>query len=146
MVTYVVDTETAIEALKLGAYDYITKPFDRDDVLQKVLKAIEKWRRQAQEKRRYLQLQESITEKTQRMQEQFTELISSLAREHKLLHELAARQAEGGKSLLSKLPPELQEPMASVEEFSEALLRVLKRGALRPRHSASADADKGSER
>jgi len=61
------------------------------------------------------------------MQEQFAELVNSLAREHKLLHELAGRQAGGGKEMLSKLPKELQEPMSSVEEFREALLRILRR-------------------
>ena len=127
MVTSVVETETAVEAMKLGAYDYILKPFDRDNVLQKVLAAIENWKRQLQEKHRYLELQKSITEKTQLMQEQFTELVNSLARENKLIHELAGRQASGGKELLSKLPKELQEPMSSVEEFRDALLRILKR-------------------
>lgn len=127
MVTSVVETETAVEAMKLGAYDYILKPFDRDDVLRKVLGAIERWKRLSQEKHRYLELQKSITEKTQLMQEQFTELLSSLARENQLLHELAGRQAGGGKELLSKLPKELQEPMSSVEEFRDALLRILRR-------------------
>ena len=127
MVTSVVETETAVEAMKLGAYDYILKPFDRDDVLQKVLGAIGRWKRQSQEKHRYLELQKSIMEKTQLMQEQFTELMKSLARENQLLHELAGRQAEGGKELLSKLPKELQEPLSSVEEFRDALLRILRR-------------------
>jgi len=127
MVTSVAETETAVEAMKLGAYDYILKPFDRDDVLRKVLGAIERWKRQLREKHRYLELQKSITEKTQLMQEQFTELVSSLARENQLLHELAGRQADGGKELLSKLPKELQEPMSSVEEFKDALLRILRR-------------------
>jgi len=127
MVTSVVETETAVEAMKLGAYDYILKPFDQDDVLRKVLGAIERWKRQLREKHRYLELQKSITEKTQLMQEQFTELVSSLARENQLLHELAGRQADGGKELLSKLPKELQEPMSSVEEFKDALLRILRR-------------------
>jgi len=127
MVTSVAETETAVEAMKLGAYDYILKPFDRDDVLQKVLKAIERWKRLSQEKHRYLELQKSIMEKTQLMQEQFVELVNSLARENQLLHELAGRQAGGGKELLSKLPKELQEPMSSVEEFKDALLRILRR-------------------
>ena len=127
MVTSVAETETAVEAMKLGAYDYILKPFDRDDVLRKVLKAIERWKRQLQEKHRYLELQKSIMEKTQLMQEQFTELMNSLARENQLLHELAGRQAGGGKELLSKLPKELQEPMSSVEEFRDALLGILRK-------------------
>ncbi len=44
MVTGVDDTQTAVEVMKLGAYDYITKPFKRDDVAQKVQEAISKWR------------------------------------------------------------------------------------------------------
>ena len=127
VVTAVVDTQTAIEALKMGAYDYITKPFNRDNVVRKVQEAVERWNYQLQDRRRYLQLKESITEQTQRMQEQFMELLNSLTREQKLLHKLATIQAKDSKSLLSELPPELQEPVSSVEEFRDALLRILKR-------------------
>ena len=104
MVTSIVDTETAVDAMKLGAYDYIIKPFDRDDVLQKVLGAIERWKRRLQEKHRYLELQKSITEKTQLMQEQFTELVNSLARENQLLHELAGRQAGAARNYFRSSP------------------------------------------
>lgn len=127
VVTAVVDTQTAVEALKMGAYDYITKPFNRDNVVRKVQEAIERWNYQLQDRRRYLQLKESITEQTQRMQEQFMELLNSLTREQKLLHKLATMQAKDSKSLLSELPPELQEPISSVEEFRDALLRILRR-------------------
>ena len=127
MVTAVADMETAIEALKMGAYDYITKPFDHDDMKQKVQTAIQKWERRIQEKHRYQQLTQSLAEQTQRMQEQFSELVNSLAREHKLIHILAARQAGAGKELLSKLPKELREPISSVEEFRKALLSILER-------------------
>jgi len=127
MVTAVTDLQTAVEALKLGACDYITKPFDRDDVKQKLVKAIQKHHRLSQDKKRYDQLQKSIVEQTSRMQGQFEELVASLAREHKLLYQLAAGQAGGGKALLSKLPKELQEPISSVDEFRDAMLRILKR-------------------
>ncbi|MFC2041099.1 response regulator [Chloroflexota bacterium] len=39
MVTAVDDAETAIEAMKAGAYDYIIKPFNSDDVVLKLRKA-----------------------------------------------------------------------------------------------------------
>jgi len=44
MVTAVNTMKTAIEAMKLGAYDYITKPFDVDEVLVSINKALEKRR------------------------------------------------------------------------------------------------------
>jgi DNA-binding NtrC family response regulator len=42
LATAVHDVRTAVEALKRGAYDYITKPFDVDDILMVVQRALEK--------------------------------------------------------------------------------------------------------
>jgi two-component system, NtrC family, response regulator PilR len=44
MITAFGTTETAIEAMKLGAYDYISKPFNIDEMRLKVRKALEKKR------------------------------------------------------------------------------------------------------
>lgn len=110
MISAVSDIQTAVDTLKLGAYDYITKPFDQDEVKVKVGKAIKKYHRLMAEKNRYNELQKAITGKMKLMQEQFSELVSSLSREHKLLFQLAAKQADGGKAMLSKLPNELRSP------------------------------------
>jgi DNA-binding NtrC family response regulator len=42
LVTAVHDVRTAVEALKGGAYDYLTKPFDVDDIVLTVRRALEK--------------------------------------------------------------------------------------------------------
>src|SRR3990172_8642819 len=42
MVTAFATTETAVEAMKLGAYDYITKPFKVDEIKLIIQKALEK--------------------------------------------------------------------------------------------------------
>lgn len=44
MITAIVDTQTAVEAMKLGAYDYVTKPFNLDDLSLRVEKALERKR------------------------------------------------------------------------------------------------------
>ncbi len=42
MITAFATTETAVEAMKLGAYDYITKPFKVDEIKLVIQKALEK--------------------------------------------------------------------------------------------------------
>jgi len=47
IVTATADSEIAVKAMKLGAYDYITKPFCLDSILQKVKKSLEGGNRKA---------------------------------------------------------------------------------------------------
>lgn len=42
LVTAVRDVRTAVEAMRLGAYDYLVKPFDVDDIMLLVQRALEK--------------------------------------------------------------------------------------------------------
>ena len=42
LVTAVKEVRTAVEAIKLGAYDYLTKPFDVDEIRTLVLRAVER--------------------------------------------------------------------------------------------------------
>lgn len=127
MVTAVIDIQTAIDSLKLGALDYITKPFKKDEMLQKVREAISRWEGRLKEKNQQLLIQEKFADQTQKMQEQFGELVNSLSREHALIFKLAANQGKPGEEMLKKLPPELREPIDSIDGFRDALLRILKR-------------------
>lgn len=127
MATAVIDIQTAIDSLKLGAYDYITKPFKKDEILQKVYEAISRWERRLKEKNQQVLIQEKFADQTQKIQEQFGELINSLSREHTLVFKLAANQGKAGEEMLNKLPPELREPIDSIDGFRDALLRILKR-------------------
>jgi len=56
MMTAFSSIESAVDAIKLGAYDYITKPFSMDDVLRTADKALEttKLRREVRELRRHI--------------------------------------------------------------------------------------------
>ena len=42
MITSVADIDTIAEAMRLGAYDYVTKPFNLNDLVARVEKALEK--------------------------------------------------------------------------------------------------------
>ncbi|MBU0717036.1 MAG: sigma-54 dependent transcriptional regulator [Planctomycetes bacterium] len=56
MMTAYSSIESAVDAIKLGAYDYITKPFDMDELLRSTTKALEttKLRREVRELRRHI--------------------------------------------------------------------------------------------
>lgn len=74
LVTGVADIGTAVDAIKLGAYDYITKPFRLDQVVVSVNRALER-RRLRMENRRY---QQSLVEQVARRSVQLREAIETL--------------------------------------------------------------------
>ncbi len=44
MLTGYADVKDAVKAIKLGAYDYITKPFSNDDIVSNISEALESYR------------------------------------------------------------------------------------------------------
>lgn len=128
MVTAVAEANRAVDAMKLGAYDYVIKPFDLDDILMRVEKARERRYFRLMERRRRTLLEERVGEQASRLEAQFAALIQSLAREHRLLYGgEVPRGLQRGAGSLSGLPKELQKNMSSLEEFKQALLQILKK-------------------
>ncbi|TET67433.1 MAG: hybrid sensor histidine kinase/response regulator [Dehalococcoidia bacterium] len=95
MATAVTDTQTAIDIMKLGAYDYISKPFNQDDLLMRVRKAIEK-----------LELEEKIKESTAEL-------------EVAMRNAQVANQAKS--DFLASMSHELRTPLTSILGLSEVL-------------------------
>ena len=81
MVSGVVDTDTALESIRRGARDYVTKPFNLTDVLFTVDRVVEQ-RRLVEENREYQrdlekkvsERTEELSRKTKEVQSLFTEL------------------------------------------------------------------------
>src|SRR5262245_52318127 len=63
MVTAFASTDTAVEAMKLGAYDYVTKPFKLDELRLTIAGALERKRLQEENRalRRELQRERGLT-------------------------------------------------------------------------------------
>jgi len=95
MATAVADTQTAVDVMKLGAYDYIGKPFNRDDLVMRVRKAIEK-----------LELEEKIKESTAEL-------------EVAMRNAQVANQAKS--DFLASMSHELRTPLTSILGLSEVL-------------------------
>jgi putative two-component system response regulator len=79
MATAIDDAAVAIKCMKAGAYDYVTKPFNLDEVSFSVRRALEK-RRLELENRDYQQhLEEKVAEQAQKIRASFFNAITALA-------------------------------------------------------------------
>jgi len=87
MLTAVAEVETAVACLQAGAYDYIPKPFQADEVRARVAQALEK-RRLILENRQYQErLADMVDQQAMRIEELFLEGVQTLA------HALEAKDA-----------------------------------------------------
>jgi putative two-component system response regulator len=78
MATAIADAGTAIRCMRGGAYDYITKPFNLDDVILSVGRALEK-RRLELENRDYQQhLEQRVEEQARKIRASFINAITAL--------------------------------------------------------------------
>jgi putative nucleotidyltransferase with HDIG domain len=89
MITAVGDTQTAVEAMKLGAYDYVTKPFDVDNLLIRVERALERRRLVLQNREYQLLLEQKVEQQVGQIQQYCNEAIQALAREEIALEKLS---------------------------------------------------------
>jgi two-component system response regulator PilR (NtrC family) len=104
MMTAYTSTKSAIEAMKLGAYDYVSKPFDVDEIKLTVQKAIEKTalvdenvylRRELEGRYKF----DNIIGRSRRMQEIFA-LIERVARTSSTI--LLEGESGTGKELIAR--------------------------------------------
>jgi len=79
MVTAVADTQTAINAMKLGAYDYVTKPFNLVEVLMSVDRALEKRNLLVSNREYKINLEKKVEEQTEEIRETFLGVLMALA-------------------------------------------------------------------
>ncbi len=79
MATAIVDTDIAIQCMRQGAYDYLTKPFNLDEVVMSTNRALEK-RRLELENRDYQQhLEQKVEEQAKKIRAAFLSAITALA-------------------------------------------------------------------
>lgn len=97
MLTAVADVGTAVEAMKLGACDYVTKPFDMDDVLVRVDRALERRRLLLENKAHQERLEQRVERQIGQIHQCHTEAAEALVREQAAREELEAlRQSRRG--------------------------------------------------
>ena len=135
MVTAIGDVSTAVNAMKKGAYDYLAKPFDLDEVTMAVQRALERRTLMLLDRQHKRELEERLGEQEERLHEQFAQLIGSLAREHDMVltMERVHNSKRRGTNGASALPEELRSPAGGVARYVEALRAAIRSGSLSAR-------------
>ncbi len=94
MITSLNDTQTAVEAMGMGAYDYVVKPFDLDALVARVKKALER-RHMSQENRDYrLRLEQKVEQQVGQIHQYYREAIEALAREEVAMNTLEQQKKQ----------------------------------------------------
>jgi response regulator RpfG family c-di-GMP phosphodiesterase len=78
MITSHTGVDTAIEAIRLGAYDYVRKPLDGRDIMSCIDRGLEKARHQMFEKEHQRILEAKVVEQGERIRLIFSEAIEAL--------------------------------------------------------------------
>lgn len=78
VVTGLRDADTVRRVWRGGAVDYLTKPFERDELRQSVERALARRRSQETSQREHVQLEQQLEEKNEMIQRLFTSAVSAL--------------------------------------------------------------------
>ncbi len=85
MATAIADSSTAIQCMKEGAYDYITKPFNLDEVVLSVDRTLEKRRLELENRDHQQHLEQMVTERTAELKQAISKIkLASLDTIHRL--------------------------------------------------------------
>jgi DNA-binding response OmpR family regulator len=126
MITAVVDAKTAVDAMKLGAYDYVTKPFDLDDVSMRVKRALERRKLVLENKEYQLRLEQKVEQQVRQIRQYYQEAIKALSREQIALQELEAVRRTVSAEAVPRAEVALKsdESLSGVEEFAKKLTQL----------------------
>jgi signal transduction histidine kinase len=129
-ITAYVSTDSAIDALRRGAYDYLAKPFDFDLMHLVIKRALEKARMQRAFRHHMRELERQVAERTRGLTEANHSLRRSLAdlraaQEQLILTEKIRALGE----LTAVVAHELRDPLGLIAGFTQVLMEMAPAGS-----------------
>lgn len=136
MVTSIATIQTAINAIRQGAYDYITKPFDTDDMILSIQRGLEKRHLflENQKLMKHLQtineeLERKVLDRTRKLETSKKQLQIYAKQLEKKHHELEAAYRELKKldemksEFITVASHELRTPLVAIQGYNSILLK-----------------------
>lgn len=127
MISALADTKTAVEAMKLGACDYVTKPFNLDDLAVRVERALERRKLVMENREHQLHLEQKVKSQVGQIQQYYHEAIEALAREETALKELSkgGGKEHGETTADTKAAAKSREASSSVKGIARKLSQMI---------------------
>jgi DNA-binding response OmpR family regulator len=123
-ITGYASTESAIQALRRGAYDYIAKPFDVDLLLVSIKRALEKARLQRAHRHYIGELEQRVAERTHQLTEAKNNLEQALATlkatQEQLIHTAKLHAMEEATAAVAH---ELADPLTIIVSMARSLAK-----------------------
>ena len=117
MVTAISDVKTAIDAMRIGAYDYLIKPVDIDIMILSVTRALEK-RHLIMENREYHNdLEAKVQKQTQEIRDSYLNTIKSLAFALEAKDKYTHGHSERVTNVATALAEAMQLPQETIEKI-----------------------------
>jgi len=124
MLTAVSDIQTAVEAMKVGAYDYLTKPFNLDDLIMRVERALER-RRLVLENREYQRrLETKVQQQAGQLQQYHSDVAGVVSGGQAADVGIEAAQQPSSEEYTA-IAPENIEPEKTAKKFTRKLSQLL---------------------
>ncbi len=117
MLTATADMKTAIQCLKRGAYDYITKPFELAEITLSVARAFEKRRLELENKEYQQHLEEKVAEQANKIRASFLNAITALAYALEAKDAYTSGHSQRVSNLSVAIARELNLPQSQINEL-----------------------------
>lgn len=122
MITAVADTDRAVEAMKLGAADYILKPFDLNEVVARVQEALQKHRATLQQEAQHQRLAQRLHRQTELLRTHLNGYTESVMRAVEAKHPYTRGHGERVARLAGAIAEAMALPQEEVERVTLAAL------------------------
>lgn len=116
MATATTDINTAIFCMKLGAYDYITKPFNSEEILLSVARALEKRKLEIEVKEYRQHLEDKVIEQAGRIRASFINTIRALVYALEAKDEYTSGHSQRVADISAAISRELHLPQESIDK------------------------------
>ena len=117
MATAISDINIAIQCMKQGAYDYVTKPFNLDEVILSVDRALEKRRLELENKEYQQHLEDKVAEQAKKIRASFLSAITALAYALEAKDKYTSGHSQKVADISVAIAKELDLPQESIERI-----------------------------